>query len=63
MCTLRHILPQGVKSTFNKATERGELKWINLLDATHANYEYVCVCGLGLAVNSETKAMSHFPFL
>lgn len=29
MCTLRHILPQGVMTTFNKATKDGVLEWVN----------------------------------
>lgn len=35
MCTLRYILPQGVMTTFNKATKEGVLKWVNLPDAMH----------------------------
>lgn len=48
MCTLRHILPQGAMNTFNKATEEGELKWVNLLDTKHTYcvcvFVYACVC-------------------
>lgn len=49
MCTLRHILPQGVMTTFNKATEEGLLKWVNLADATHMGVRVcvrarVCMC-------------------
>lgn len=42
MCTLRHILPQGAMNTFNKATEEGELKWVNLLDDMHTNCACIC---------------------
>lgn len=43
MCTLRHILPQGAMNTFNKATKEGEVKWVNLLDATHTYCASACV--------------------
>lgn len=70
MCTLRHILPQGAMNTFNKATEEGELKWVNLLDATHTYRVCVCVCVLERETiasaitwsGSKSEDQGHVPF-